>query len=192
MAHDELFARLRRLGDGGADALNMAQAYERARVKYLMTRCGMSSRLRALRSLHAERFGSPGLSFELFAELFPGCPVAFAADRLDGLQLHRDPGSALPAWFSRFSDLPFIAPFEKHLERLGGRGDRAAALVFPRKGFAQGLVIHTPVAGLCFPGGVHLEYRRPASARRAEVVLHVRPFSALAEALKDGAGGWCA
>lgn len=192
MERDELFARLRRLGDGGADDLAMAHAYERARVKYLMTRCGLEPRIKALRGLHAERYGTPGLSFELFDEMFPGCPVVFAADRLGGLQLHRDPKSALPDWFTRFSDLPFIAPFEAFLGRVGDRRGRAAALVFPRKGFAQGLVLHTPLPGLCYPPGVHLEYSRPGSTRRDGVVLQIRPFSALAEALKEGAGAWCA
>ena len=182
------FDLLRRLGDEPRE-VGAARAYESARVAFVVNRCWpepLRKRTRArLEQLNAERYGARSLTFQTFNDEFPSFPVVLACDHLGGLQLHRDNGSVFPLWFARFPDLPFVAPFEASVDAarasLAGRG---AGLVFPRKGFAQGMVVHTPVAGVTFRPGVCVVWTRPPErGGREHPPVYVRAFSALVDAV---------
>lgn len=185
---NDLFRRIRgRLGDG---AHEKDRAYENARVRFMVARLGMGRAAHTLADRHAELYGSRGLTFGVFAEEYPDFPVLLAASTLGGVELHQDNRSVFPNWYRRFPDLPFVAPFEAHLERVAGkvRSGFAAGLVFPRKGFGQGLVVHTDVPSAEFGRGGCFTYRGGTRGRPVE--LHVRPFSDLVDAVR--AGGWSA
>jgi hypothetical protein len=60
-----------------------------------------------------------------------------------GCALHMSPKAILPVWFSRFGSLPICRPFrDLHAQAAQSSPGLPVALIFPRKGLRQGLVIH--------------------------------------------------
>jgi hypothetical protein len=177
----------RRIAD--SSVLQQAQAYESSRVTFLLKQTGRGPLEPALRRQHVDQFGSPALTFAGFAERFPEFPVLLGAAWRPGVPLHEDPKATLPVWFRDFPKLPFMPAFYELVARTraSARG-RAAGLIFPRKGFDQGLVVHTPVPGADFGVGAHFAYAGREGDR--EYRVEVRPFRALVAAALALPGGW--
>jgi hypothetical protein len=119
--------------------------FERTKVRYLMTVLGLAGEIPRLRRLYADVHGKPGLSFAIFNEQYPTFPVLLRADRLNGVELYTDNRAVLPAWFQtkKTRKVPFFPAFEAF--RWGRHScGRVPGLVFPRKGFPRGMVIHGP------------------------------------------------
>ena len=91
----------------------------------------------------------------------------------------------LPRWFENFRGLPFVAPFHDFITAVGPSSDlKPSGLVFPRKGFRQGLVIYN---------GDLNEYRIKGGEfvfENEEETYHVRPFSAVVDAIYNSGRGW--
>lgn len=152
--------------------------FEAGRVKYLMGVCGFKPR-----DLNQVRAAAGGrLSFPAFHAEFPDFPYLLRASRLDGVKLHEDQKAILPRWFDRFLGLPFMPVFEDVLAEVWDtRNGRGVGLVFPRKGFAQGLVVHSAAALAGWSSGPCFAYK--ADGVRIPCDLYVRPFSALVKEL---------
>lgn len=164
--------------------------FEAARVRFVLKKCGLPKKAeRELQELHRERLGSVGLNFALFNEIYPTFPVVLGTSRLAGAELHRDPRAILPMWFSKFQDVPFYPPFEALESAVKGHASgRPIGLVFPRKGFAQGLIIHTEGLDEYWLHGGCYVYRGGTKNRRVD--LFVRPFASLIEAIHNRGRGW--
>lgn len=98
------------------------------------------------------------LSFEA-ANARLGLPLVFCADAGGDIPLHRLDKAVHPNWFKNFAKLPFAQVYFAKLSSYSFTGDtRPLVLVFPRKGFSQGLCIHngdpqryvTPGSGVHF------------------------------------------
>ena len=89
--------------------------------------------------------GNGELTFEGFNERFPDFPVILSGSSLPGVQtLHRNQKAIHPMWFKSFRNLPFIQFYEDELMRLPDlEGRRPLGMVFPRKGFREGLIVHS-------------------------------------------------
>jgi hypothetical protein len=71
-------------------------------------------------------------------------PMYLSAEPMMGATpIHRDPHAVHPMWFKSFRSLPFVKLYEERLESwCDSKQDRPLGMVFPRKGFLQGLIIH--------------------------------------------------
>lgn len=131
--------------------------WEHARVRYALGRVGLGSFKKRLLRRATDLQGEPYLTFALFEEEFPTFPILLSANRMATKQvrkegeiktvkaepLHQNPQAFHPVWFKQFLALPFTKLYE---ERFGEAGEviqlKPVGMVFPRRGFAQGLVIH--------------------------------------------------
>lgn len=143
--------------------------------------------VRALRAEHRRRTGLAGLTFATFAMHHPGFPVRLAASRLDGVKLHTDPRAVLPALFRDFARVPFVVAYDALVEQRAGDDDRPLGLVFPRKGFRKGMIIHDG-AGLdpAVSRGLVLTYQGRDPRHR----LFVQPYQTFLEGLYRKGRGW--
>jgi hypothetical protein len=129
---------------------------------------------------HGERY----LKFASFNDVFPTFPFLLGSTRLD-IHVHKDPKSTEPSRFKKFSRVPFVQAYEEfHADMVAEAATRSVALVFPRRGFKYGLVIHNDDSetywerGLCwvFKGEKHR--------------LYVQPYANLLDAIYKNGHGW--
>ncbi len=140
----------------------MDRRWEHARVRYTLTRLGLAKYNSQMSRKVSDRPEEAYLTFELFDEFFPSFPMILSTDRLstvevqktgskeldetakvDAPPLHQNLKAVHPRWFKSFLALPFIPPYEEIFNKRGsGTKLRPVGLVFPRKGFPQGLVVH--------------------------------------------------
>jgi hypothetical protein len=150
--------------------------WEAARVEYVLKTLNLTAHRTQLRLDNA---GGP-LTFEAVnAKL--GLPIVLTADAGDGVPLHRLDKAVHPNWFKKFGKLPFAQVYFERFAAYSLTGDtRPLALVFPRKGFAQGLCVHNgPLQQYVADGaGVHL-YRSPIGD------VTVQPFRDVISVLKE-------
>jgi hypothetical protein len=162
-----------------------AVAYEEARVTWLLKRFKVARLDRELRTADKRAGGEGRLTLASFNDRFPSFPLLLVASRLNGVKLHTDPGSLLPALFKAFDRNVFVVEYEKFYEEAAPRaGGRAVGLVFPRKGFTQGWCIYDGRVGDDHYRGLTLAYRR------GNRELFVRPFQTLVEAVHNAGHGW--
>jgi len=71
-------------------------------------------------------------------------PMRLAAEPMLGQRpVHRDPLLIHPMWFKSFQGLSFVRSYEEKFEDLGNPlGQLPFGMVFPRKGFLQGMLLH--------------------------------------------------
>jgi|TARA_R110000824_G_scaffold265278_2_gene454176 hypothetical protein len=174
------------LPDYDDSAVKIAK-WESARVEYAVRRLKLGTHV--LRELRAQEGGS-ALSFENFNDRFPTFPMLLSASTLPGEQpMHRHPKGIHPMWFKSFTGLPFMRFYEDELakhqsEVFGGDGSRVLGMVFPRKGFAQGLIVHNGEWQTYLPpnAGCHL-YQ---GGKVKSMTLVVQPFMALLDHIIKG------
>jgi hypothetical protein len=117
--------------------------WETARVTYTINRLKLGAHIAGqLRSS-----GSSNMTFEAFNERFPSFPVILTGTSLPGVTaIHRNTSAVHPMWFKSFCNLPFVKFYEDELQRYGTEtsdtGGRPLGMVFPRKGFRDGLIVH--------------------------------------------------
>jgi len=182
-----MFSRLNS-GFGDDPRWHAERRFEESRVNFLYRKCGLERDLATLRELHRDRLGYPGLNFSLFQELYPSFPIVLGCDRLNGLALHESSQAVLPAWYKSFAKVPFVPAFERFCERaaasLHGRG---IGLIFPRKGFRDGLIIYTGLDD-CWNEGGGFIFRMGKADKSVDVI--VRPFADLVAGIYDSGRGW--
>ena len=128
------------------------------------------------------------LTFEGFNDRFPNFPAVLFGTALAGMEpLHRHSGAIHPMWFKSFRNLPFISFYEDALHVAGSEGlsdtdgFRPFGLVFPRKGFRDGLILHNGdwEAFTADNSSFHL-------FKGKDFTLLVQPYAAFLDHVRDG------
>lgn len=169
-------------------------AFEEGKVSCLLAAFKFNVRKAAglLRDREEEERGTPNLTFRAFNDAYPTFPLLLGARRLDGVTLHTDTRAQLPALFKAFSQAPFVTAYEAFYEAVEGRAaGRKIGLVFPRKGFKNGLVIYAAGKVTEIPVGDHeavLSYA--GGTKKDRHWLIVRSYQRVLEALHNGGHGW--
>jgi hypothetical protein len=160
--------------------------WEAARVEYAVKKLKLGRHVSA--ELRAHSSGSH-ISFNEFNNRFPTFPLLLSASSLPGEKaIHRDPKGVHPMWFKSFKGLSFIKFYEEELERyksdVFGDHSRVLGMVFPRKGFVHGLVVHNGDWQTFLPhnAGCHLYQGGTGKS----VTLVVQPFTALLDHIRAG------
>ena len=112
-------------------------------------------------------------------------PMTFGYTRLPGrVPIHKDPESIHPAWFKTFNSLPVVKVYDELFD--SADTTRPFGLVFPRKGFAQGLIIHNGDLQLFVPASSCCHFYRGDGRRKKDLV--VQPYSILIDGIRDSIG----
>lgn len=169
-------------------------AFEEGKVAYVMKVFKMNVRLvgKTLRDDEADVTGNSDLTFRAFDTVFPTFPIYLGASRLGGVQLHLEQSAMLPALFKSFGAAPFVEAYDAFYESAATRvTGRPVGLIFPRKGFKNGLVVYAAddpqVLPLCERETV-LTYA--SGKRKDRHWIMVRSFQKLLEAIHNGGHGW--
>jgi hypothetical protein len=164
--------------------------YEDKRLEFVFKRSGLTAIRKELVTRQERSTGDPFLTFSVFNDTFPTYPLRLSSSRLDGKELHKERTAALPRWFEHFRGLPFVAPFHAFLSSIGESSDlKPTGLVFPRKGFRQGLIIYNGDLNEYRIKGGEFVFETSLSDSRT-MTYHVRPFSAVVEGIYNGGRGW--
>lgn len=161
--------------------------WESARVEWTLRRLKLEAQRK---ELFATAVGGQ-YTFAEFHRLVPGFPLVLFAEALrDERPIHRDPRTIHPMWFKAFRGLPFVQRYEERFEELyPSLQGSPLGMIFPRKGFAQGLVLHN---------GDWEQFVAPCSSchifkggKKRKMTLLVQPYSGLVDHIRDGLG-WVA
>lgn len=123
------------------------RSYESSRVLRLVTTLADARYLRSVQrticTAEKRETGNYRLSFRALNTEFHNFPYILGADPIDGAKLHLSQEAMLPALFTKFSAAPFVPALEMFMQgvRRPHGDERAAGLVFRRKGIPQGLLI---------------------------------------------------
>lgn len=149
--------------------------WEEATIKHVLLAFGLGAAEKALRREYRRLYDTSRLSLALFHETYPTFPIYFGTKYMTGL--HQNNKCIMPQLFKNFSATPVVEAFEEFLqevpeERQGG----CIGLVFPRRGYARGMIIHTG-HGFWRPNLTRLvyDYGTPKNKKR----LIVEPFGEL-------------
>lgn len=85
------------------------------------------------------------LSFTEFNRIVYDFPVALAFAPAPKVEMHLDPKSIQPHWFTAFLSLPIVKQYENSYSFLTEQGavtNKPIGLIFKRKGIPDGLIIH--------------------------------------------------
>jgi hypothetical protein len=93
------------------------------------------------------------LTFDDFRTAIPDFPVYLVAEPLaDSGPIHRDSRFVHPLWFKSFFGLPIVSKYEEYFSELKSfLGGKPLAMIFPRKGFLKGLILHNGDPELYLP-----------------------------------------
>lgn len=163
--------------------------FEDKLVEFVCKRNGLARLHKDLVRRQGIREDDPFLTFALFNDTFPSYPLMLGSTRLEGKELHKEKNAVFPRWLTTFRGLPFVDPYHEFLESLGAHAELASAgLVFPRKGFRQGLIIYN--GGLDehkIKGGVFVY---EGGTKKRPITYHVRPFAAVVDGIYNHGRGW--
>jgi hypothetical protein len=83
-------------------------------------------------------------TFDAFLQVCSAFPMHLFFDTLsDQIPIHRDNKSVHPMWFKSFTALPVIKKYTEKIKQCSWDFNCCpVGLVFPRKGFQQGLIVH--------------------------------------------------
>ena len=118
---------------------NQVRQWESSRVEWTLRRLKFESqRKEILSSVPDGRY-----TFEEFNRVVD-FPMELCGDSMkDEMPIHRDQKSIHPNWFKAFTGLPFVQHYEEKFSEHAEKNPlRPLGMVFPRKGFLQGLIIH--------------------------------------------------
>jgi hypothetical protein len=123
-------------------------AWEHARIMHLIQVTGYKTLLSELKQIAA----TSTYTFDDFNQVCNDFPFVLFADTFKGQPpIHRDNRSVHPMWFKSFTVLPLVKKYlEKHKSF---SGKKPVGMVFPRKGFQQGLILHNGDPDKFVPSG---------------------------------------
>lgn len=169
-------------------------AFEEGKVNYLLSVFKLNARKVGgqLRDREDTERGRPDLTLRAFNDTYPTFPLVMGASRLGGVQLHLEKRAMLPALFKEFGQAPFVTAYETFYEANAGRANgRKLGLIFPRKGFKNGLIIYAADGladiPLCEREAV---FTYVGGTKKERHLLLVRSFQRVLEAIHNQGHGW--
>ena len=186
---------------GGSEEIRESEesaSWEHSRVRHLLKRTGLPKSAERKLLEEAKNFSDVSrLRFDLFNGEYHDFPFAFGTNRLRNLpvpygkkqtsgnyQVHRDPYSTEPSRFKKFEWVPHVIAFrEFQASREGSQDARPIGLIFPRKGFSQGMVIHNDATEQFWDEGLCWVYKDPTSMTGDK--LYVQPFDSLLKTIRQ-------
>lgn len=175
-------------------AQRAAAAFEEGKVRYLLSVLKFNGRkaAAALQAANEQQTGRPELTFRAFNAAYMSFPLLLGASQLGGAQLHLDPAAMIPALFKTFGQAAFVAAYDTFYSAAESQANgRTVALVFPRKGFKNGMVIYLADDLDVLPFGereAFFAYAGGTKARRHWLL--VRSFQQTLEAVYNRGHGW--
>jgi hypothetical protein len=169
-----------------------AVEFEEGKVRYLLKVFHLSKAAEREIFNRAERdTGKSDLTLDAFNAVFPSFPLVLGASRLDGFQLHLEQAGLLPALFKTFGSTPFVQAFERFYETtIDAANGRSVGLVFPRKGFKNGLIVYA-VDDLQQVSLMEREtFMAYVSGKKKKHWLVVRSFQSTLLAVYNSGHGW--
>lgn len=161
------------------DTDRQVRQWESARVEWTLRRLSLDIQLKQLRKdTTGGRF-----TFEDFAGILPTFPVQLRAETIEGLPLHRNPKAIHPLWFKSFRHLSFVESYERLFGELADK-DKPLGMVFPRKGFLHGLIIHNGDWDLFVAPQSSCHMFKGGSKRSMNLI--VQPYMSFIDNIKSG------
>lgn len=180
--------------------------FEQERLKWLLTRLKLKHHMSRIINRYKAETGRTELRFEAFNEHFPTFPFLLGCTKLQGIpmpgrlkadgtqrvtpldyHIYMDPASTEPARFKNFQKVPFVGAYKDFYAAAMKRArGRKIALLFPRKGFLHGMVMHNDASEQFWSEGLAWVYKVPETESR----LYVQPLSALVDAIYENGRGW--
>jgi hypothetical protein len=163
---------------------SQVKQWESSRVEWTLRRLGLEKQRKELFSSS----DSGVYNFTEFNRVVDFPVYLFSEPMIGATPIHRDPKSIHPMWFKAFLGLPFVQQYEDKFETLIIRvgKNKPIGMVFPRKGFSQGLIIHNgdwerfvaPQAGCHFFKG----------GKKHAMNLIVQPYIGFIDHIREGLG----
>jgi len=113
-------------------------------------------------------------------------PINLISESLHGeMPIHRDQKSTHPMWFKGFRSLPVIQKYEDYLNDYlqDGTPKKPLGMVFPRKGFSQGLIVHNGDFDLYVPPKSSCHVYKGGTTHSMNLI--VQPYMGLINHLKE-------
>lgn len=112
-------------------------SWEHARITHLIQVMGFKTLASELKKVSAGSL----FKFDDFNDSCSDFPMVLFAYTLNGNPpIHRDNRSVHPMWFKSFTGLPLVKVYLERLKQFSKR--KPVGMVFPRKGFQQGMILH--------------------------------------------------
>jgi len=187
------FSMLNQGGDREAFNLAQAIAWEDARVRHTLRRVGLVNYRKRLEKEADEETGSKRLTFERFNRKFPTFPALLGCHSFVGETPIHSRGECIhPRWFQAFMKLPFIEPYEELYDVLGDEVKLrpVVAMVFKRKRFDQGLVVHNGDVDRFVAPKSSCHLYRGGGVRKKTVNLVVQPYDNFLKYIYRDGHGW--
>jgi len=171
-----------------ASSAKLDALFEASKVRFILQTHGLKKAERRLQEAAANLGSEEGYaSLKAFNEAFPTYPIVLGASRLDGIKVHADPRCLMGNLFKTFMDAPFVAAFQTFEAIVSRRDGRAVGVIFPRKGYRHGWIIHDELSGLG-PHGTVLSHHEGSESKGR--TLYVRSFQALVAGVWKRGHGW--
>lgn len=158
--------------------------WESSRVEWTLRRLKLDSQRKEIFA------NAPGgqYTFSEFHRVVPNFPMHLIAERtVDDKPLHRDPRSIHPMWFKSFRSLPIVKQYEERFEELYRTFEgKPFGLIFPRKGFAQGLLLHNGDWDLFVPAQSSCHLFK--GGQKHTMNLLVQPYGGFIDHVRAGLG----
>lgn len=133
--NNPLFDKLKALDYKGISSAS----WEHARVLHLLQVLNLKPVTNEIKQVSSDSL----FTFDVFNELVSDFPVYLFAEALKSQPpIHRDDRSVHPLWFKSFKTLPFVKLYTERLKTMRVKIKRPVGMVFPRKGFQQGMILH--------------------------------------------------
>ncbi len=116
---------------------SQAKQWESKRVEWTLRRLGLEKQRKEMLAASEDKL----YAFQAFNTL--GFPIYLNAHpMIDEIPIHRDPKAIHPMWFKSFFALKFVSVFVELFDGFVEKKTKPMGVIFPRKGFAQGLIMH--------------------------------------------------
>lgn len=172
--------------DRSAQVASQAAQFEETLVKHMLARLKLSEFKSELLGIWHSQHGEYRLKFASLNFKFPTFPFVLGSGRFEGDPVHKDRKSTEPARFKSFASVPFVEMFREFKEQVDAEaGWRNVGLIFPRKGFRYGMIIHDNEEESYWQQGLSWVYKDVKGDR-----TYVQPFTAVLDSIYDNGRGW--
>lgn len=180
------FAEMNASRDKEAQGADAQLNFETTLVKHMLARLKLSEYKGELYKIWQQQHDERRLTFVALNFQFPTFPFLLGCSRLEGNPVHKDRKSTEPARFKSFGSVPFVQAFHEFKEQVGQEAAwRSVGVIFPRKGFRYGMIIHDNDEESYWEQGLSWVYKDAKGDR-----IYVQPFTAVLDSIYDNGRGW--